>query len=107
MLSFHDMMNGGDLASLADLMGHESVETTKAFHDVLEGNDLGPKVRPIRRCAERHQDAFTTAVHASGCLAAPYVGTKTESVLQPLRDWLADTLHNLARELCLGSNTVV
>ena len=43
MPSFHDMMNGGDLASLADLMGHESVETTKAFYAIFEQGDLKRK----------------------------------------------------------------
>jgi site-specific recombinase XerD len=33
-------MAGGDLASLADLMGHESVETTKSFYAVFEQDDL-------------------------------------------------------------------
>ena len=36
-------MNGGDLASLADLMGHESVETTKSFYAVFEQEDLRRK----------------------------------------------------------------
>ena len=36
-------MTGGDLASLADLMGHESVETTKAFYAVFEEGDLRRK----------------------------------------------------------------
>jgi site-specific recombinase XerD len=36
-------MAGGDLASLADLMGHESVETTKSFCAVFEQNDLRRK----------------------------------------------------------------
>jgi site-specific recombinase XerD len=37
------LMNGGDLASLADLMGHESVETTKSFYAVFEQEDLRRK----------------------------------------------------------------
>jgi site-specific recombinase XerD len=36
-------LNGGDLASLADLMGHESVETTKSFYAVFEQDDLRRK----------------------------------------------------------------
>jgi site-specific recombinase XerD len=36
-------MNGGDLASLADIMGHESVETTKAFYAVFAAKDLSRK----------------------------------------------------------------
>jgi site-specific recombinase XerD len=36
-------MNGGDLASLADIMGHESVETTKAFYAVFAVEDLSRK----------------------------------------------------------------
>ena len=36
-------MTGGDLASLADLMGHESVETTKSFYAVFEQADLWRK----------------------------------------------------------------
>jgi site-specific recombinase XerD len=34
------LIKGGDLASLADLMGHESVETTKSFYAVLKQDDL-------------------------------------------------------------------
>jgi site-specific recombinase XerD len=34
---------GGDSASLADLMGHESVETTKSFYAVFEQDDLKRK----------------------------------------------------------------
>ena len=37
------LMAGGDLASLADLMGHESVETTKTFYAVFEQDDLRRK----------------------------------------------------------------
>lgn len=37
------LMNGGDLASLADLMGHESVETTESFYAVFEQADLRRK----------------------------------------------------------------
>ena len=37
------LMNGGDLASLADLIGHESVENTKSFHAVFEQEDLRRK----------------------------------------------------------------
>ena len=37
------LMAGGDLASLADLMGHESVETTKSFYAVFEQDDLRRK----------------------------------------------------------------
>lgn len=37
------LMNGGDLASLADLMGHESVETTKSFYAIFEQDDLKRK----------------------------------------------------------------
>jgi site-specific recombinase XerD len=37
------LMNDGDLASLADLMGHESVETTKAFYAIFEQGDLRRK----------------------------------------------------------------
>jgi site-specific recombinase XerD len=37
------LMAGGDLASLADLMGHKSVGTTKAFYAVLEQDDLRRK----------------------------------------------------------------
>jgi integrase/recombinase XerD len=37
------LMEGGDLASLADLMGHESVETTKSFYAVFEQDDLRRK----------------------------------------------------------------
>jgi site-specific recombinase XerD len=37
------LMAGGDLASLADLMGHESVETTKSFYAVFEQEDLRRK----------------------------------------------------------------
>ena len=36
-------MNGGDLASLAGLMAHESVETTKSFYAVFEQEDLRRK----------------------------------------------------------------
>jgi hypothetical protein len=36
-------MSGGDLASLADLMGRESVETTKDFYAVFEQEDLRHK----------------------------------------------------------------
>ena len=39
----YDLMNGGVLASLADLMGHESVETTKVFYVVFEQDDLRRK----------------------------------------------------------------
>jgi site-specific recombinase XerD len=37
------LMNNGDLASLADLMGHESVETTKTFYAIFEQDDLRRK----------------------------------------------------------------
>ena len=37
------LMNGEDRASLADLMGHESVETTKSFYAVFEQEDLRRK----------------------------------------------------------------
>ena len=37
------LMEGGDLASLADLMGHESVETTKSFYATFEQDDLKRK----------------------------------------------------------------
>jgi site-specific recombinase XerD len=37
------LMAGGDLVSLADLMGHESVETTKSFYAVFEQDDLRRK----------------------------------------------------------------
>jgi site-specific recombinase XerD len=37
------LMAGGDLASLAGLMGHESVETTKTFYAVLKQDDLRRK----------------------------------------------------------------
>jgi site-specific recombinase XerD len=37
------LMTSGDLASLADLMGHESVETTKAFYAISEQGDLRRK----------------------------------------------------------------
>jgi integrase/recombinase XerD len=37
------LMTGGDLASLADLVGHESVETTKAFYAIFERGDLKHK----------------------------------------------------------------
>jgi site-specific recombinase XerD len=37
------LIGGRDLASLADLMGHESVETTKSFYAVFEQDDLRRK----------------------------------------------------------------
>jgi site-specific recombinase XerD len=37
------LLNDGDLASLADLMGQESVETTKAFCAIFEQDDLRRK----------------------------------------------------------------
>lgn len=37
------IMAGGDLGTLADLMGHESVETTKSFYAVFEHEDLRRK----------------------------------------------------------------
>ena len=37
------LMAGGDLASLADLMGYEGVETTKAFYAIFEQDDLKRK----------------------------------------------------------------
>ena len=37
------LMAGGDLASLADLTGHESVETTKSFYAIFEQDDLKRK----------------------------------------------------------------
>ncbi len=36
-------MADGDLASLADLIGHESAETTKSFYAVFEQGDLRRK----------------------------------------------------------------
>lgn len=37
------LMAGGHLASVADSMGHESVETTKSFYAVFEQDDLRRK----------------------------------------------------------------
>lgn len=37
------LMAGGGLASLADLMGHEGVETTRRFYAVLEQEGLRRK----------------------------------------------------------------
>jgi len=37
------LMNGGDLASLADLLGHESVETTRQFYAVFRAEELAQK----------------------------------------------------------------
>jgi site-specific recombinase XerD len=37
------LIKGGHLASLAGLIGHESVETTKAFYAVLKQDDLRRK----------------------------------------------------------------
>jgi hypothetical protein len=37
------MMNGGDLASLSDLMGHESVQTTGDFCAVFKRDELRRK----------------------------------------------------------------
>ena len=37
------LMNGGDLASLADLLGHESVETTRQFYAVFRADELALK----------------------------------------------------------------
>jgi site-specific recombinase XerD len=36
-------MNGGDLASLSDLMGHESVQTTRDFYAVFKREELRRK----------------------------------------------------------------
>jgi hypothetical protein len=36
-------MNGGDLASLSDLMGHESVQTTRDFYAVFKRDELRRK----------------------------------------------------------------
>ena len=37
------LARSGDLASLADLMGQESVETTKVFYAIFEQSDLRRK----------------------------------------------------------------
>ena len=37
------VMNGGDLATLSDLMGHESVRTTKDHHAMFKRDELGRK----------------------------------------------------------------
>jgi hypothetical protein len=41
--AMESLIKGGDPASLADLMGHESVETTKTFYAVLKQDDLRRK----------------------------------------------------------------
>ena len=37
------VMNGGDLATLSDLMGHESVQTTQDFYAVFKRDELRRK----------------------------------------------------------------
>jgi hypothetical protein len=41
------LIKGENLASLADLMGHESVETTKSFYALFEQDDLRCKHEAI------------------------------------------------------------
>jgi hypothetical protein len=41
--AMESLTKGGDLASLTDLMGHKSVETTKAFYAIFEQGDLRRK----------------------------------------------------------------
>jgi site-specific recombinase XerD len=36
-------MNGGDLATLSDLMGHESVQTTRDFYAAFKRDELQRK----------------------------------------------------------------
>ncbi len=53
------LLTDGDLASLADLMGHESVETTKSFYAVFEQDDLRRK--------HDHFSAVRWGVEEHGC----------------------------------------
>jgi hypothetical protein len=50
----HQSTGGNNGASLADLMGRESVETTKAFYAIFEQGDL--KRKHDRLNAERRGD---------------------------------------------------